>query len=62
MKSNKTDQDIKQVLTGVVNLIHKAGFSIQFNCFSGTFEEVEQDMKLDYALNCAKDCRVQNMD
>lgn len=48
----------REAITEAVTILHKAGVSIQFNCFLGEFEIVEQDMKLDYALNCAKDCRV----
>lgn len=47
----------KVVRKELVNILHKHSMSLQFNCFHGVFEIVEQDMKLDIVLSEARDRR-----
>lgn len=52
--NSKGNKDVRKEL---VNILHLHGVSLQFNCFHGVFEIVEQDMGLDIVLSEARDRR-----
>jgi len=55
MKKDSKNNINKHGMTLIVNILHDLGISLQFNCFTGDFEIVDQDMNLDYAINNAID-------